>query len=88
MLNAIRTADLVVIDLTDNNPNVFYEMAIAHGYRVPCVHIITEGQKIPFDVQHARCQLRPAKPVDEATLGGLIDADDADISARIRTASR
>src|SRR5215218_812060 len=51
MLNAIRTADLVVIDLTDHNPNVFYEMAIAHGYRRPCVHIITEGQKIPFDVK-------------------------------------
>jgi hypothetical protein len=51
MLNAITTADLVVIDLTDHNPNVFYEMAIAHGYRLPCVHIITEGQKIPFDVK-------------------------------------
>ena len=51
MINAITTADLVVIDLTDHNPNVFYEMAIAHGYRSPCVHIITEGQKIPFDVK-------------------------------------
>jgi hypothetical protein len=33
-------------------------------------------------------KLGPAKPVDEATLRGLIDADDADVSARIRTASR
>jgi nucleoside 2-deoxyribosyltransferase len=87
MINLIMTADLVVIDLTDQNPNVFYEMAIAHGYRRP-VHIITEGQKIPFDVQHARCQLRPGKPLDEAALGRLIDAAFADISARIRTASR
>jgi nucleoside 2-deoxyribosyltransferase len=51
MLNSITTADLVVIDLTDHNPNVFYEMAIAHGYRKPCVHIITDGQKVPFDVK-------------------------------------
>jgi hypothetical protein len=51
MLNSIMTADLVVIDLTDQNANVFYEMAIAHGYRRPCVHIITEGQKVPFDVK-------------------------------------
>ena len=51
MLDTIMTADLVVIDLTDHNPNVFYEMAIAHGYRRPCVHIITEGQKVPFDVK-------------------------------------
>jgi len=54
MLNAIMIADLVVIDLTDHNPNVFYEMAIAHGYRRPCVHVITEGQKIPFDVRIIR----------------------------------
>ena len=51
MINAIMTADLLVIDLTDQNPNVFYEMAIAHGYHKPCVHIITEAQKVPFDVK-------------------------------------
>jgi hypothetical protein len=49
MLNSIMTADLLVIDLTDQNPNVFYEMAIAHGYRKPCVHIITEGQRVLSD---------------------------------------
>jgi hypothetical protein len=42
----------VLQDVThDHNPNVFYEMAIAHGYHRPCVHIITEGQEIPFDMR-------------------------------------
>jgi len=54
MISSIMAADLVVIDLTGHNPNVFYEMAIAHGYRRPCVHIITEGQQVPFDVKDMR----------------------------------
>lgn len=54
MIDAITSADLVVIDLTGHNPNVFYEMAIAHGYRKPCVHIITEGEAVPFDVKDMR----------------------------------
>jgi hypothetical protein len=54
MIDAITSADLVVIDLTGHNPNVFYETAIAHGYRKPCVHIITEGEAVPFDVKDLR----------------------------------
>lgn len=41
---------LVVADLTDSNPNVFYELAVRHATRKPIVQMIEEGQKIPFDV--------------------------------------
>ncbi|HYP55745.1 MAG TPA: hypothetical protein VEQ41_05510 [Solirubrobacterales bacterium] len=46
--------DLVVADLTDLNPNVFYEVAVRHAARKPIVHLITKGQEIPFDVANMR----------------------------------
>lgn len=46
--------DLVVADLTDLNPNVFYEVAVRHAVRKPIVHLITAGQEIPFDVANMR----------------------------------
>ena len=45
---------LVVADLTERNPNVFYELAISHVIRKPLVQIIKKGEQIPFDVAGAR----------------------------------
>jgi hypothetical protein len=45
---------LVVADLTDRNPNVFYELAIRHAIRKPLVQIIKKGEQIPFDVAGTR----------------------------------
>lgn len=46
--------DLVIADLTGLNPNVFYEIAVRHAARKPIVHLITQGQEIPFDVANMR----------------------------------
>jgi hypothetical protein len=46
--------DLVVADLTERNPNVFYELAIRHALRKPLVQIIRKGEAIPFDVAGTR----------------------------------
>jgi len=46
--------DLVIADLTGLNPNVFYEVAVRHAARKPIVHLITQGQEIPFDVANMR----------------------------------
>ncbi|MCJ7511054.1 MAG: hypothetical protein MUP14_09255 [Dehalococcoidia bacterium] len=45
---------LVIADLTDWNPNVFYELAVRHAVRKPVVQIIQAGQRIPFDVAGTR----------------------------------
>ena len=45
---------LVVADLTERNPNVFYELAIRHALRRPLVQIIRKGEAIPFDVADTR----------------------------------
>ncbi len=46
--------DMVIADLTGPNANVFYELAIRHAQKKPCVHMIEAGQAIPFDVQGSR----------------------------------
>ncbi|WP_416429819.1 hypothetical protein [Paenarthrobacter nicotinovorans] len=69
VIRSIVEADLVIADLTDHNPNVFYELAVAHGYRKPVVHLITEGQKIPFDITDQRTisyDLKDPASVDSA----------------------
>jgi hypothetical protein len=45
---------LVVADLTDRNPNVFYELAIRHAIRKPLVQLISKDEQIPFDVAGTR----------------------------------
>ncbi len=45
---------LVVADLTDRNPNVFYELALRHAAKKPLVQIVKKGEKIPFDVAGMR----------------------------------
>ena len=51
-----RTVDdpLVVADLTEWNPNVFYELAIRHALRKPLVQLMQKGEQIPFDVATTR----------------------------------
>jgi hypothetical protein len=41
---------LVIADLTDFNPNVFYELAVRHAVRKPVVQLIDHKVAIPFDV--------------------------------------
>ncbi len=49
IIDQLLRADLVA-DLTDHNPNVFYELAIRHASRKPVVQIIHAKDKLPFDV--------------------------------------
>ncbi len=44
-------SDLVIADLTDHNPNVFYELAVRHMTGKPLVQLIKDNERIPFDVQ-------------------------------------
>lgn len=45
---------LVIADLSNYNPNVFYELGVRHAFRKPVVQIIERGQRIPFDVSGLR----------------------------------
>ncbi|MFK0403907.1 hypothetical protein ACIQTT_16385 [Microbacterium sp. NPDC090225] len=54
IIQSILKADLVVADLSGFNPNVYYEVAVAHGYNRPTVHIQRAGEKPAFDLQDMR----------------------------------
>jgi len=54
VIQRIVDDSLVVADLTERNPNVFYELAIRHAIRKPLVQIIKKGEQIPFDVAGTR----------------------------------
>jgi len=55
ILESIIKADIIIGDLTDKNPNVFYELGRAHEKKDKCViHICQEKDKIPFDLGHIR----------------------------------
>ncbi len=54
IINLIIESPLVIADLTDSNPNVFYELAIRHATRKPYIQVIEKGQKIPFDISGIR----------------------------------
>lgn len=69
VIERILESDLTIANLTDQNPNVFYELAVAHGYKRPVIHMMESGQKIPFDVSDQRAifyDLSDPESVDQA----------------------
>lgn len=54
IIEHIVDAALVIADLTDKNPNVFYELALRHAVRKPLVQLIKKDEIIPFDVAATR----------------------------------
>jgi guanylate kinase len=50
---AVATASVIIADLTDNNPNVFYELGICHALGKNVI-LITQDREVPSDVRHIR----------------------------------
>jgi hypothetical protein len=51
ILSSIRGAGLVVVDLTHERPNVYFELGFARGLGKTVITIMREGTKAHFDVQ-------------------------------------
>ena len=51
----IKTATLVVADLSSANPNVYLEVGYAWGCGVPTVLLVNGSDNLRFDVQSQRC---------------------------------
>lgn len=54
IIDRIVNDDLVVANLTGNNPNVMYELAIRHATAKPIIHICEKGTVLPFDIKDNR----------------------------------
>jgi len=50
----ISEASLIIADLTGRNPNVMYELGLAHSAKKPVIILTQSEGDIPFDVRHIR----------------------------------
>ncbi len=54
MVRQLAEARVVIADLTGRNPNVYYELGIAHSLTKPVIVLIDDVTALPFDTQDER----------------------------------
>lgn len=54
IVERIIKSEMVIADISDYNPNVFYELAVRNAVKKPVIIIKTSQQKPPFDIQDTR----------------------------------
>jgi hypothetical protein len=52
--SGINAAKVLVAELTNRNPNVFYELGLAHALKKPVVLVSSNEDDVPFDLKHIR----------------------------------
>jgi hypothetical protein len=52
--SGITSAKVLIAELTTRNPNVFYELGLAHALKKPVVLVSSNEQDVPFDLKHIR----------------------------------
>lgn len=48
IISSIYSSDLIVADLTGSNPNVYYELGIAHAFNKNVILLIQDIEELPF----------------------------------------
>jgi len=51
---SILEADLILCEMSERNPNVFYELGLAHAIGKPAILVSRKEEDIPFDFRHIR----------------------------------
>lgn len=54
ILQYLRESDLVIADLTDHNPNCFYEIGYRYALGLPMIYLKEKDSTIPFDISMMR----------------------------------
>ncbi len=54
VFRGIHGAKVLVAELTNRNPNVFYELGLAHALSKPVVLVSSNEGDVPFDLKHIR----------------------------------
>ena len=54
IIDNLENADLVIADISEHNPNVFYEMGFRARTRKPIIYLKPKSEKLPFDVASIR----------------------------------
>ena len=76
IINAIQSANLVIGDITNTNPNVMWELGFAQAAGIPIVILNQRVDDSPFDLVTTRQVSYRVAPTDddEKNLAGYIDA--------------
>lgn len=64
----IRFAKVILADISHQNPNVLYELGIAHTIGAWPIIICDESTELPFDLRHLRCIVYSSTPEGVAEL--------------------
>lgn len=54
IIDKLQSADLVIADISEHNPNVFYEMGYRKCTGKPIIHLKRKNEHIPFDINTIR----------------------------------
>lgn len=69
----IRESAMCLADITENNPNVWYEVGYARAVERPLVLICSKTRKsFPFDIQHRQVERYGSSPTAYEHLGSAI----------------
>lgn len=83
MYKRILGDEMCIVVLTDFNPNVFYELAIAHAAARPVVLLIEKDKLPPFDIKDHRCVEYDAS--DASTSQKAVDAVVKHVTALVQS---
>ncbi len=50
----IYESQIILADITGKNPNVMYELGLAHAAKKPVIILAQSGSDVPFDIRHVR----------------------------------
>lgn len=95
ILKHIAQSEYVIADLTDSNPNVFYELGIAHCIK-DAENVVILAQSVdfvPFDLRHLRCVIYEQCPsgldaLRRELLATFQDASKGSFRFRVREGKR
>ena len=52
IIDQILRCRIIIAEISDSNPNVFYEVGWAHALERPTILLAREGTSLPFDIAH------------------------------------
>jgi hypothetical protein len=70
---SINEAKFLIADVTGRNPNVFYEIGVAHTIGKSVIIISQDINDIPFDLRHLRCIIYDNTPRGAKTLSEQLE---------------
>lgn len=79
IMRYLEEAELIIADLSERNPNVYYELGYRAALKRPLIQLIKGGESLPFDLSVTRTFSYDLSDPDEiektkSTLSQLVDS--------------